>query len=130
MPLVRLADGNQDGENSQRRQRLMKTFVWLLVGLCVVLAMVALLRHQVRRIQFRRRIAEQFGLVYPDAEWGIRTVALFKGYPSVWSAFVAAFSLRVYEINIQDSKGRPRREMFEADFHPISCRLRGIKKLP
>lgn len=107
----------------------MKTFVLLLVGLCVVLATVALLRHQVRRIQFRRRIAEQFGLAYPDAEWEIRTVTLFQGHPSVWSAFVAALSLRVYEITIQDSKGDPRREMFEADFHPISCRLRSIRSL-
>lgn len=131
LPLVRLAAGNQDGKNLQRSRRfLMKSFVLLWIGLCVLLASVALLRHLARLIQFRRRIGKEFGLVRPDAGWGIRTAALFQGHPSIWSAFVAALSLRGYEITIQDSNGHPRPEMFEADFHPISCRLRGIRKLP
>lgn len=105
----------------------MKSLVLLWIGLCVLLASVALLRHLARRIQFRRRIGKEFGLARPDAGWGIRPAALFQGHLSTWSAFIATLSLRAYEITIQDSNGHPRRVMFEADFHPVSCRLRGIR---
>ena len=107
----------------------MKMFVLLCVCLCSVLVSVMVLRHLARDLQFRNRIGKEFGSDRPDTGWGIRTVTLFQGHPSVWSALVAALSLRVYEITFQDSTGHQRREMVEADFHPISCRLRRIRKL-